>query len=136
MHHSLLSCSKAASTKPHSEVKDSTGSSASLARTPRPMENDTRNPERVESGGEGPARLPASSARPPKSRPRSERPAHRGDPRSGALKAGGTLGGRILQMPVFSARPRMRPMKPSGSLNSSQLGSNTGHSGGGTNSAA
>lgn len=63
MHHSLLSCSKAASTKPRSEVKDSTGSSASLARTPRPMENDTRNPERVESRGEGPARLPASSAR-------------------------------------------------------------------------
>lgn len=48
----------------------------------------------------------------------------------------GTLGGRILQMPVFSARGRMRPIKLSGSVNSSQLGSKTGHSGGGTNSAA
>lgn len=47
-----------------------------------------------------------------------------------------TLGGRILQMPVFSAKGRMRPMKLSGSVNSSQLGSKTGHSGGGTNSAA
>lgn len=47
-----------------------------------------------------------------------------------------TLGGRILQMPVFSARGRMRPIKLSGSVNSSQLGSKTGHSGGGTNSAA
>lgn len=48
----------------------------------------------------------------------------------------GTLGGRILQMPVFSARGRMRPIKLSGSVNSSQLGSKTGHSGGGTNSDA
>lgn len=48
----------------------------------------------------------------------------------------GTLGGRILQMPVFSASGRMRPMKLRGSVNSSQLGSKTGHSGGGTNSAA
>lgn len=63
--------------------------------------------------------VPATPARPP-------------SPPSGDA----TLGGRILQMPVFSAKGRMRPIKLSGSVNSSQLGSKTGHSGGGTNSAA
>lgn len=46
-----------------------------------------------------------------------------------------TSGGRILQMPVFSAMGRILLMNPKGSEKSSQLGSNTGHSGGGTNSA-
>lgn len=45
-----------------------------------------------------------------------------------------TGGGRILQMPVFSAMGRILLMNPKGSANSSQLGSNTGHSGGGINS--
>lgn len=38
-------------------------------------------------------------------------------------------------MPVFSAMGRILLMNPKGSEKSSQLGSNTGHSGGGTNSA-
>lgn len=46
-----------------------------------------------------------------------------------------TSGGRILQMPDFSAMGRILLMNPKGSEKSSQLGSNTGHSGGGTNSA-
>lgn len=46
-----------------------------------------------------------------------------------------TSGGRILQMPVFSAIGRILLINPRGSEKSSQLGSNTGHSGGGTNSA-
>ncbi len=46
-----------------------------------------------------------------------------------------TSGGRILQMPVFSAMGRILLINPKGSEKSSQLGSNTGHSGGGTNSA-
>lgn len=46
-----------------------------------------------------------------------------------------TTGGRILQMPVFSAMGRILLMNPKGSEKSSQLGSKTGHSGGGTNSA-
>lgn len=46
-----------------------------------------------------------------------------------------TSGGRILQMPVFSAMGRILLMYPKGSEKSSQLGSKTGHSGGGTNSA-
>lgn len=46
-----------------------------------------------------------------------------------------TGGGRTLQMPVFSAMGRILLMKAYGSLNSSQLGSKTGHSGGGLNSS-
>ncbi len=46
-----------------------------------------------------------------------------------------TSGGRILQMPVFSAMGRILLINPKGSEKSSQLGSKTGHSGGGTNSA-
>lgn len=46
-----------------------------------------------------------------------------------------TGGGRTLQMPVFSAMGRILLMKAYGSLNSSQLGSKTGHSGGGWNSS-
>lgn len=46
-----------------------------------------------------------------------------------------TWGGRILQIPVFSAIGLILLINPKGSENSSQLGSNTGHSGGGTNSA-
>lgn len=38
-------------------------------------------------------------------------------------------------MPVFSAMGRILLMNPKGSEKSSQLGSKTGHSGGGTNSA-
>ncbi|TNN73309.1 hypothetical protein EYF80_016472 [Liparis tanakae] len=38
-------------------------------------------------------------------------------------------------MPVFSAMGRILLMKENGSLNSSQLGSKTGHSGGGLNSS-
>lgn len=38
-------------------------------------------------------------------------------------------------MPVFSAMGRILLMKANGSANSSQLGSKTGHSGGGTNSS-
>lgn len=45
-----------------------------------------------------------------------------------------TGGGRILQIPVFSAIGRILLMNPKGSANSSQLGSKTGHSGGGINS--
>lgn len=45
-----------------------------------------------------------------------------------------TWGGLILQMPLFSAIGLILLMKPSGSEKSSQLGSNTGHSGGGRNS--
>lgn len=40
-----------------------------------------------------------------------------------------------MQMPVFSAIGRILLMKAYGSLNSSQLGSKTGHSGGGLNSS-
>lgn len=46
-----------------------------------------------------------------------------------------TGGGRTLQMPVFSAIGRILLMKAYGSRNSSQLGSKTGHSGGGLNSS-
>lgn len=46
-----------------------------------------------------------------------------------------TSGGLILQMPVFSAIGRILFIYPKGSEKSSQLGSKTGHSGGGTNSA-
>lgn len=46
-----------------------------------------------------------------------------------------TGGGRTLQMPVFSAMGRILLMKAYGSRNSSQLGSKTGHSGGGLNSS-
>lgn len=46
-----------------------------------------------------------------------------------------TGGGRTLQMPVCSAMGRILWMKAKGSANSSQLGSKTGHSGGGRNSA-
>lgn len=52
----------------------------------------------------------------------------------GAMRAL-TGGGRTLQMPVCSAMGRILWMKAKGSANSSQLGSNTGHSGGGRNSA-
>lgn len=45
-----------------------------------------------------------------------------------------TGGGRTLQIPVFSAMGRILLMYAKGSANSSQLGSNTGHSGGGMNS--
>ncbi len=43
-------------------------------------------------------------------------------------------GGRTLQIPVFSAMGRILLINANGSANSSQLGSNTGHSGGGVNS--
>lgn len=46
-----------------------------------------------------------------------------------------TGGGRTLQMPVFSAMGRILLIKAYGSRNSSQLGSKTGHSGGGLNSS-
>lgn len=46
-----------------------------------------------------------------------------------------TEGGRTLQIPVFSAMGRILLMNAYGSLNSSQLGSKTGHSGGGLNSS-
>lgn len=46
-----------------------------------------------------------------------------------------TIGGLILQIPDFSAIGRILAMYPSGSRNSSHDGSNTGHSGGGTNSS-
>lgn len=52
----------------------------------------------------------------------------------GAMRAL-TGGGRTLQMPVCSAMGRILWMKAKGSANSSQLGSKTGHSGGGRNSA-
>lgn len=45
-----------------------------------------------------------------------------------------TGGGRILQIPVFSAMGRILLMYAKGSANSSQLGSKTGHSWGGMNS--
>lgn len=40
-----------------------------------------------------------------------------------------------MQIPVFSAMGRILLINANGSANSSQLGSNTGHSGGGVNSA-
>lgn len=46
-----------------------------------------------------------------------------------------TGGGRTLQIPVFSAMGRILLINAKGSANSSQVGSNTGHSGGGVNSA-
>lgn len=46
-----------------------------------------------------------------------------------------TGGGRILHIPDFSAIGRILAMYPSGSVNSSHDGSNTGHSGGGINSS-
>lgn len=46
-----------------------------------------------------------------------------------------TGGGRTLQIPVRSAMGRILWIKPKGSANSSQVGSKTGHSGGGRNSA-
>lgn len=46
-----------------------------------------------------------------------------------------TGGGRILHIPDFSAIGRILAIYPSGSANSSHDGSNTGHSGGGTNSS-
>lgn len=140
MHCWLITRSKTTFTKPRFEVKAYRASSVSLAERPRPMEGDTRNLRSGGRGSPGPHVHRSATETPGPLRPPGEPlPATLGPARAHALpppQAGGTLGGRILQMPVFSARPRMRPMKPSGSLNSSQLGSNTGHSGGGTNSAA
>lgn len=61
-------------------------------------------------------------------------PPHKGRSPGGAMRAL-TGGGRTLQMPVCSAMGRILWMKAKGSANSSQLGSKTGHSGGGRNSA-
>lgn len=72
-------------------------------------------------------RLEAARTAPHRTAPHRTQRAARG----GAL----TGGGRTLQMPVCSAMGRILWMKAKGSANSSQLGSNTGHSGGGRNSA-
>ena len=77
-------------------------------------------------------------------RPQITHTHNRQNPKTSTVEGGGgkfeeTLkfppGGLILQMPVFSAMGRILLMNPNGSEKSSQLGSKTGHSGGGTNSA-
>lgn len=104
---------------------------------PRPTDRPTPPHSGGWGGGERPT-APGGGWRPGDGRMAQALPRGEGEQptQTPGRAAAGTLGGRILQMPVFSARPRMRPMKPRGSPNSSQLGSKTGHSGGGTNSAA
>lgn len=74
--------------------------------------------------------LPSSPASPPATLIFHPRPRRRRLPAPNL-----TAGGRILQMPDFSAMGLIFAMYPRGSRNSAQLGSNTGHSGGGRKSS-
>lgn len=114
---------------PHRELRHLGATSRgerSVLSAPQPRPGETSEGRRG-----GPA-CPGSPVRP---RAGGGRPGpHTKAAPGGAMRAL-TGGGRTLQMPVCSAMGRILWMKAKGSANSSQLGSKTGHSGGGRNSA-